>query len=475
MLLFFLLYRSSRNIYTSQDAVLLDSFGFNVNGTYNVKFSNLDIPNLYYTLLSKKEFPIDLLLSASASKFCKGTPPIPKISILIPISDNFTFNGTIEEKNIYTPLVYNCNNDGMKLDLVQIFRNPDSFLDNRWISGDWSQFSLGTFLCIVFLFWIVNWFCHFRTNVKIHYFLTTTLILGISYHISFFLELVKLNKVDESILNTSIRQFLSFCYNAFMYITMLLSIKGWCVYKQHLTMKDMFLSFIYVFLFTACNCVMTFTSLGKYQTIVYLVNMFSLMLLVREFIISLKNSYIHFVAHLYVIANAGVSPTTTPIYAKYRMYYILRFTVIVCCFYIIFRMITGFFSNPFLWIDQLIFDLMQIVMNIILCLTFKLSKSEQDDQYLMLSEDEYEQTTPEELQLTDIKEIKMSDLKSKTGIAWERGIKLPNAPIIKDTAQRYDTSRLSASKIKEMMQQEIHEEIIEDSSAGYYSLDSYSI
>ncbi|EAY20831.1 hypothetical protein TVAG_436550 [Trichomonas vaginalis G3] len=138
-------------------------------------------------------------------------------------------------------------------------------------------------------------------------------------------------------------------------------------------------------------------------------------------------------------------------------------------------MITGFFSNPFLWIDQLIFDLMQIVMNIILCLTFKLSKSEQDDQYLMLSEDEYEQTTPEELQLTDIKEIKMSDLKSKTGIAWERGIKLPNAPIIKDTAQRYDTSRLSASKIKEMMQQEIHEEIIEDSSAGYYSLDSYSI
>ncbi|EAY20512.1 hypothetical protein TVAG_238840 [Trichomonas vaginalis G3] len=232
-----------------------------------------------------------------------------------------------------------------------------------------------------------------------------------------------------------------------MYITLLLSIKGWCVYKTKLTFKDVFSALIFVLIYTICNCLLALTTLGKAETIIRLVSMFAIMLYVRELVISITKTNIHFIAHLYVISNAGVTPTSTPIYAKYRVYKLLRLAVAFCCFNISVRLITSLFNNPFLWIDQLIFDLMQIAIDIILCVTFKLSKSESNDQYLMLSDDEYEHTKPEELQLTDIKQISIKELINKTGIAWERGIKLPNAPIIKDTAQRYDTSRLQAAKI----------------------------
>lgn len=439
-------YRSTYNIFIAQDAFLLESFGFNKNGTYNVTFINKKTPNLYYTLLSSKEFPIELLLSASASKFCRGAPPIPKIRTLVPISNNFTFTGHITDKDTYTPLVYNCNNNETLVQLTQVFRNPHTYLDFRWVSGDWSQFSLGLVLFITLVVWLVNWCCHFRTNVKIHYFVTTSLFLGIGYHLSFFFELLKLDKVDEAPLATSVRLIFSFLYNAGMYITLLLSIKGWCVYRTSLSFKDVFISLIYVLIFTICSCVLTLTTLGKVEIVIHLVSIFVIMLFVRELIISINKTHIHFVAHLYIIANAGVSPTTTPIYAKYKTYVLLRWAVVFCCIFITARLITSLFSNPFLWIDQLIFDLMQIIINIILCITFRLRKSVSEDQYLMLEEDEYEQTKPEEIQLTDIKLIKINDLKEKSGIVWERGIKIPNAPIIKDTIQRYDTSRLPAAK-----------------------------
>ena len=436
MLFSLIFFKSVNKINTAQDAYTLDTFGFLENGTFNVKFTEVLTPMLYYGLLSQDEFPIELLITASASKFCQESPQIPKIRTYVPTGETYIFNGTIKNKAVYTPIVFNCASNSTIVKIEQVFLNPSTHLDYRWIGGNWTQLGLMIYMCALFVIWMINWIMNFRSNVKIHYFMTFSIIFAICYHACSYKEMVELDKNDSADSATAARIVLSIFDNGCLFIALLLASKGWCVYKEKLSCKDVFLSIIYVVVYMVFNCLYTFADLGRAEIIISLISLIAIGLFLRELIISINASKIHFVAHMYVISNAGINPETTPIYAKYKTYTMLKWSVIVCCVLIITRVCVSLFVNIFFWINQFVLDVILVGMTTTLCFIFRLRKSGSNDQYQMIVDSDFEQNEPEELQLQDVEEIDINQFKTKTGIIWEEGMKLPTPPVIIQTQNK---------------------------------------
>lgn len=447
MILFFsfLCYKTTTSINSPQDAYILDDFGFYENGTFNVTFTDIETKNLSWALLTSFEFSLEIMLSAQAKKFCSGDS---KPGILYEINGNNTYkiSGIISKKDIYTPFVFNCAGQPMKVTIEQIFRNPDFFIDFRWVDGRIAQIVLIAYSVLFLVGWLINWFLHFRTNVKIHYFITMTLFLCVVYHTLGYKEIEILFDHDTAPSVTPVKIVMFTLYNACLYITLLLASKGWCIYKATLTCKDVFMPIFYVVVYNVFNGLLMFKPTGKFSVIWSIISIIAMVLLLRELIIGINKSRIHFMGHLLVISNAGITPKSTPIYAKYKLYILLKYSIIGCFVFIIIQVCVELFANPFFWIDRLIIEILQALILTVLCIIFRLKNTQSQDQYMQIYEGEsdHEDTevdnaeAPEVLQLSDIETLDIKKLSSKPGIQWEQGMKLPNPPVIKKVIIKND-------------------------------------
>ena len=429
-LLCLLSFREYYEVSTYQDATLLNDFGFHEYGSFNVTFTNIQTKSLFYALLSESEFPLEMMLTAQAEKFCNGEPPIPKIQYSIPIGNEFSIYGLVESSSVYTPILYNCANDPINVNVNQIFRNPKSFMDSRWDNTEYSQIFCMVYAACLFIYWIVNWGINFRCNLKIHYFVTLTNVFSLCYIITSFFETNKLKSVDEYPDATITRTIFSILSTAFLFISLLLASKGWCIYKAELTFKDVFLSVLYVIIYNAFAVMHNLGFSSRLDIIWSIISLIALTLFLRELIISINHSKLHFTAYLYVISNAGIIPNTTPVYAKYKLYILLKYSVVACFVFIIIQVCVEIFANPFFWVDRFLLDILQFGMTTILCIIFRLKKEQSQDQYLKLENDN-EEEKPEILSLNDVEQIDLKSLSNKQGVVWTEGMKLPAAPIIK--------------------------------------------
>ena len=438
---FFLSFRQYYEINTYQDATLLNDFGFHQFGIFNVTFTNIQTKTLFYALLTESEFPVEMMLAAQAEKFCNGVPPIPKIQYSIPQNNDFSIYGLVETEGVYTPILYNCANEPIVVNVNQIFRNPKNFMDSRWDNTEYSQVICIVYATCLLFYWIVNWFMNFRWKLKIHYFVTTTMIFSLAYIITSLFETNTLKTVDEAPLETILRTIYSILSTACLFITLLLASKGWCIYKAELTFKDIFLSVVYVVIYNTFAVMHSLGFSSRFNIIWSIISLIALTLFLRELIISTNHSKLHFTAYLYVISNAGILPDSTPVYAKYKLYKLLKYSVFACFVYIIIQVCVEIFANPFFWVDRFLLDVLQFGMATILCIIFRLKKEQSQDQYMRLENQgdaqDYEDAPPDVLSLNDVEQIDLKALLKKPGVVWTEGMKLPVAPIIKKTMLKH--------------------------------------
>ena len=432
-MLIFLFLRNYYYIDTSQNSVLLPDYGFLKNGTFNVTFTNIETYSLYYALLPESMFPLTTELTNHVKYFCKKGNSHPVIHTLIPLVENFTFSGIIAEESVYTPLVYNCGKNSTIVNIDQIFRNPDSFLDYRWINAEYSEIFL---LCVSFLlclYWFFNWFTHYRTTIKIHYFVTFNVLFALGFQNAKYFEIRKLAIRDSAPLETSCTILFQNLAQGALFITLLLGAKGWCIYKSKLTFNDVFLSVLYVSLIIVFNSLLSFANALRMDIIFSIIAIISLALFLRELIISINRSKLHFIAHIYVIFKAGINSKTTPIYAKYKVYTILKKIIIGSLIFVILDTCINVFANPFYWIESFLMNLFQLTCTVLLSVLFRLKKDQSEDLFLdIYNEDNefYDDSAPEEICVSDLENIDLKELDMKSKRKWVEGVKLPRPPKI---------------------------------------------
>ena len=432
------------HIDTYESAVILQDFGFYVNGTYNVTFSEINTEKLFYALLLQDDFPLKMLLRVQVEKFCKGQPPIPEILVQIPNTNStFDFSGKIQEEGIYSPIVYNCGGEHISVVVKQIFRNPDTFLDFRWKNGEFSDIVTSFLSFLILILWFINWFTHFRTNVKIHYFVSSNIIFFCCYQTANYFELSKLDSYDNAATETTLKIIFTILSTSNLFITLLLAAKGWCISRLTLTFKDVFLSVIYVALIDVFNSLLNFGNMMRLDVVWSILAIVSLGLFLRELFISANRLRMHFIGHLYVISNSGIIPNSTPIYAKFKLCNILKYSIVGCFVFVICDACLVLFIEPSFWIDHFVLNIIQLCLSAVLCFIFRFKKNQSEDQFMDFFEEDNEcfnDEPQEEIWIGDLEALDLKQILEKEGTVWDSSIKLPKPPKLMKTKQRKNES-----------------------------------
>lgn len=429
-------YRYYKQIDTLGDIYILDSFGFKANATFKVTFTNVRTPQLYYALLSENDYPFDFLISTRVKSLCQGAPPVPDFKTYVHHGNTYEFSGVITKKSVYIPIIYNCASNTTKVTLDEIFINPSSFLDYRWIGSDWSHFGITIYYTLLFIIWTINWCLHCNSRIKIHYFISASIIFGLLYHVSSYVEFIMLAKDNSATISTIVRICFNVSYISILFITLLLSAKGWCVYRVSLSCKEIFFSVLYALCYTAFNCLLTFANIKSADAVLSIIAVLTIALFIRELIVSINHSRLHFLAYLYIISEAGINPESTPIYAKYRAFIYLKISVVVCCVFVIARIVVTIFVSVLFWVKQFVLDFVLVMMLSFMCFIFRLRSDKSADQYQMIEDGDIDASEPKKLTMSEIQRINVDELKHKAGIDWSHGMKLPASPCILETDEK---------------------------------------
>ena len=422
--LFSLFYKDTITINSDALLVSVESFGFEKGGISSTRFTNgVESKTLYFAAFNSDEQKKFLKLrypNNNATFICQNKD---KYKIFENVNEKGgVIEFTVEENMTYYYKVIECGNvDKLKCKFLNIFTNPSTHLDIRWVGIIKAKtINLIVFGSILGL-WFINWFRHFKVQIWIHYLFTLTFIFAVLLDVTRLFELKELDKKDVSLFLTSVRVIVEIIGAVIAFTTLLLASKGWCIIRDEISLKEMILSIFYSVAFFVLITLPQYFYLGVLELPVFLCSLLFVALYVRDLIVSINNASYQIMAHMLAISNEGIDPQTTPVYQKHLMYQYFEYAVIGACTLVLIKICISLFIELKLWVDETLSDIIEIIMLVAVFLIFRL-REETAAGYTTID-------TDEEFQLSDIESIRSSNF-GKGGRKWEEGMALPAMPKI---------------------------------------------
>ncbi|OHT06392.1 hypothetical protein TRFO_05591 [Tritrichomonas foetus] len=425
-LIFLLTYKSTTKITLSNRGTLLNDFGFEENGVYQLIFS--EIPeNTIYALIPNSELSKYRKILTVKDATCDS---IFNLDYFFNTSSANFFSGVIQKKGIYTPILIRCDKtERTQLKITEIYYNPGNCLDYRYNGLFHGKIAICIFLLIILIYWIWNWVSHFTIQVGIHYFLTSVFASNVMYQVIRLCELYVTKKQDNSVGLTPIRIIFLLVSETIFYATLLLCVKGWCIVYDTLLIRDILLSLVYPTVFMLFRILSIYVVPGFYSLITFFVAFISLLFFIRDVVLSLSRTSKYIMAHLLTISNSGIDPKTTPIYKKHIMYRNFRYLFFTICGTIVFVVFLNLFVETSFTAVEIVEDVIEVIIMGALALLFRL-KGNKNTNYSMIPET----SMNDDIHAIDIHEldtINESSLQLNSGgKAWEEGMPLPGMPPI---------------------------------------------
>lgn len=423
LLLSLINYRYLNKIDSSTNIAALPDFGFEKDARFEVQLQDKTSDAYAYILLTKSEYKRFKKESVNSCSQITNSTYLSYLS-----SKEMEASGKIQEKGVYTPIIMACDAAKVKVKLLEIYHNTDSYQDYRW-NGVLIAKPI-TLLIFVFIlvFWFINWFLHFHVQIWIHYFLTACFVLSVIDDSIRLFELSVLHKSDYDKGLTGLRIFFNVVFQACLYGTFLLIAKGWCIIRDSLPLKEIVLSMTYSVVYIATNSVIQYAEVGKAIIFFFIVSIIAAILFIRELIISVNKATMCVYAHLLVISNAGIDPKTTPIYRKLNMYHTFTFIFIgAISAMLVYLIVYIFVEIPFV-VEETLTDILEIFVVTALCWIFRL-QGKSPTGYDMIQPDEDE--NPGELSLAEIESIPdLNTPLNRGGRVWQEGMPLPAPPYL---------------------------------------------
>jgi hypothetical protein len=421
-----LFFRSTQDISTPSRYIWLSPFGFDVNGTYEVTFSDF-LPGRPYcfALLPTEEYdrnPVD-------DSPCMSHHP-HSFSFGLTLATTATTSGSITAKDIYYPFLSFSNSEPIDFNSIFVtstLRNRYSYQDYQWNGIRELKLFLVSALLLFVVYWFVDWFRFFQIQIRVHHLLTSVFSLMTVYAILRAIELSVLIGRD-SVTGLSITVFIAqIIAEGSLYTAFLLIAKGWCIIRDSLAIGEVIFSAIYSAAFLVFRLSLQFITNQIVVVVFLLLALLSLLLFVHELVRSIGQASRQILAHMVAISNSGINPRTTPVYQQFILYTnFQRILVVAALSMLLYYCIGLFFVLPYV-IDEGLRDATVLFVLGALAYVFRL-RGAGNGAYVTVESQDFETETGEVIVLSDLDGVNVNSSRLNQGRPWNEGMRLPAQP-----------------------------------------------
>ena len=369
------------------------TFGFKPEGEYSLNFTS-DINQIIVGLMTQQEYRTAALLTNYELDQCTDFN-LAKNYTIFNFEDDPTsfqsFNGTVDTKGIYYLFYHGCNYSSFSIEYEYSFRNQGNIMDYR--RQPLTIITPITFVIIVILFalWLVNWFLNFSVQIYLHYYFTSYFVLSFLTSL-FYLIYIQVQKTNDREEITAIIYSLFDVLKdvAFLTVTQL-AFNGWCYIVDTIKLKDLLFPMIIGALLAIFLLLYESLSMSIVWEVIVTILVVVLFILyaVRIFRAAQKVRLI-VTAHMLVIRNAGIDPSTTPLHKKLQMYQSFEFAFIAYLLIILIRLVISNITTNYLWLSAFLEQVNNIVALVAFGIIFRI-RNKDNDGYTSIGEGEREE------------------------------------------------------------------------------------
>ncbi|KAK8899791.1 hypothetical protein M9Y10_002113 [Tritrichomonas musculus] len=373
--LFLLSYILTRNIKSSSTVLKIGDFGFEINSTFYVKFTEVGSNSLIYCFFTEEEFSKYPLAQIPISKICHTNSFFPKLRFEISSSKiPFFINGTISNAGVYSQIIANCESSEflplpIKLSFTEIFKNPTSTLDSRWKGIKKIKVIIVSIFSLDLLFWFIKLANQPSSLSKLQILLSFTFLSYLFALISRTLEFSQLEYYDKDSGLTIARKIVTFIHVFLLYLSILLISKGWCLIVNRVSAEIFYYVFL-ILLFDIMLFLIDLTSFSSFNITFIVISVFCASLILHKIIFSLIEVRQYLLSKMISIINT-TDCKIAEIKKMRNKYVTLEVSIVLFAFlYLAFTITSIFVKIPFS-ICEAVYDGLLTSFLIILTILFK--------------------------------------------------------------------------------------------------------
>lgn len=416
-----------------------ESFGFEVGGTYSLTATNIQIPKLMMGLITDTEYAKLDVLSLKPSNCTEDDhPTISNISQIFNIENKsqiIQLTGTIDKKDVYNIFFYGCYNKSFSLSYDHFMKNPNSYIDYRYTPLFTMEPVVLGIMVLIFVIWLVNWFMNFSVQIYIHYMFTGTFGAFILSAIGYLAFIFIAKNYQTPIFGYIIFFSAAIVKYIVLLATILMASKGWCILVDTVRYCEFATSFIYSACAIVAFTIVAYTNFTLLvQSIIIIIGLIFFILYMYSLITSINKLNLMILAHMMVIQQYGIDPTTTPLQQKKRMYRLFNILLLSVTVLILIYLVVSMFVDTTFWIADSMKSVIEIYFMLGILFIFHI-RSTDSDGYTKINDS---QDPGEEFALADIEAAQQGDgpITPGKGIQWKPGMRLPTKPQIVETPKQ---------------------------------------
>jgi hypothetical protein len=217
-------------------------------------------------------------------------------------------------------------------------------------------------------------------------------------------------------------------YHFALYSTLVVAANGWCLLNVTNTVADVASSVSGVAVYVIAVAIQEEVSLGNWELLVLLVEFMAIAWIIRTIAVNCTMALLHIKAHLLVIQQQGIAPSSTPIYQKMILYQkFLYCAILAFVMLVLINVLSATVALAF-WAARLIDNIMQFLIVIIVMWLYR-PRGKNIDQYMERDGMGDEERERGEVLLEDINDF--TPTAQQDGMReWEEGMDLPLEPLL---------------------------------------------
>ena len=431
VLLTLLGYRITQDVSLASSVAYVPLYGFQEGGSIDIRLSKLETPGPVLIAACSEDQLETFSKMAVTSKTCDSLSQTCPLSINdFPIDGNLNFNATVTEKAYYRTLIMMCSpqTSDSRYSINLFYRNPDSLMSFDKIPCLYIK----PIFCVLFLvacvFWYVNWFINRKQTNSLHTFYTVAITFSVIYMITDMAYYVHYNHSDTNIGVSAMDVIFRFVFEFLFISGFMLICRGFGIINNDYTKWQILETCAYSALVIIALNVLNYVENLWVQLVIFIVFIISFFLLMRTMIKGIRDSMLHVYAHMYVIAEKGIDPSTTPIMSKFKLFNIVNYILIGYFIILIVLTLVTYFTRVATYVSELIIDLINGVILYGAVFLFRLRKQLAQG-YVAIGEG----AEVQEFTRADIERLNLKDILSRATTPWDGVSTLPPQPKIVDS------------------------------------------
>lgn len=395
--LFLLAFKYIRTYQRRTPYILLPSFGFDINGTYNLSFYEQNIDLLLYIFDNSKCYNT-INRNYNHLDECKGLV----LNETIDKDNKLSIDGVASSKMTIYPIIVPIDREyWFQVTVEGNYQNPNSYLDTRWWLSKKSGTIMTGFFLIFAVTWLVNWVMNFKQIIQIHILLTsffTWTILTLSMRV---LEITYLDKYPTSHGTTEIRILLMSIALSHLFFFLILAFRGWCIVSDVIDRRRFWYDLLSSCFASLCIVLSLEVHDDRYESYIFFLTLIGLFSYVYFIAIAAHNTNQLLIASMLMTSTAGIENEFTPTHNKEKMFKqfenLVLIDIILVLLYVAF---CGFWQEDY-WITELIGEIILLCVLIGFAFLFRLRKNNANDSYMHIHDDDDDDVRADEVPLVD--------------------------------------------------------------------------